>query len=224
MSEGRTGSGSTEEPLDPEARLALLEEALASYASDPDDPPVEPRDRLQAAVALVLRPPASTVRADGSGTGLLLIRRAEHPGDPWSGHMALPGGRRDRDDPDLRSTAVRETAEETGIRLDDVGRLLGILPTVTPRSVRLPRMSIHPFVFAVPTGMEARVASPEVAAVHWVPVEDVAAPENYGATRIELPGGARDFPCIRVVGEVVWGLTHRILEDFLELYPGRGRA
>ena len=35
---------------------------------------------------------------------LLFIRRSEREGDPWSGHVAFPGGRRSADDPDLPAT------------------------------------------------------------------------------------------------------------------------
>ena len=62
----------------------------------------------EAAVSLLLRP-------SGDGLKFLAIKRAESEGDPWSGHMALPGGRRDAEDEDLWVTAVRETWEETGL-------------------------------------------------------------------------------------------------------------
>ena len=47
--------------------------------------------------------------------------------------------------------------------------------------------------------------------------------DNSGKARssinIPLPGGPRDFPSFQVHGEHVWGLTYRILEQFLEVYP-----
>ena len=195
-----------------DARFWTLREALASYAGDPDDPPPEHEDRLQAAVSLVLR--------GRDDLELLLIRRARSERDPWSGHMALPGGRRDPDDDSLLETAIRETEEETGVELTGDALHLGRLVEVAPRSVRLPRLSIHPFVFGVHRSTEARVASVEVAAVHWVPLEELRRPGAAGSVEIGVRGETREFPCFRVEGEVVWGLTFRILSQLLEASPG----
>lgn len=192
-------------------RFWVLREALASYASDPDDPPIRDDDRIRAAVSLVVRG-----RED---LDLLLIKRARHEADPWSGHMALPGGRSDPADSSLDDTAVRETREETGVDLAREGHVLGRLSRVTPSSTRLPRITIDPFVFGVPEGADARVASAEVAAVHWVSLAELRSPSTRDTVKIETHGGVRSFPCLRVAGEVVWGLTYRILLDFFEVYP-----
>jgi 8-oxo-dGTP pyrophosphatase MutT (NUDIX family) len=198
-------------PLETDPRFWIVSEALASYAADANDPPIPDDDTLQAAVALILR--------GGEHLDLLLIKRARSERDPWSGHMALPGGRRDPGDTSLLETAVREAREETSIDLGSNGSHLGRLDEVVPRSVRLPKLLIAPFVFGVRADVEARVASREIDAVHWVTLEQLRAPETRGEVDIPLPGGARTFPCYHVVGEIVWGLTHRILSQFLELYP-----
>lgn len=193
-------------------RFWPLKEALANYASDPDDPPFREDDWLQAAVALVVR--------GGDEMDVLLIKRARLERDPWSGHMALPGGRRDAADEGLLQTAMRETREETGLDLDALGHPLGRLETVAPQSARLPRLTIAPFVFAVPADTPARVASPEVDRVHWVSVEELRDPGTRSMVDIDLPEGPRPFPCLRVAGDVVWGLTYRILTEFLHVLPG----
>jgi 8-oxo-dGTP pyrophosphatase MutT (NUDIX family) len=194
--------------LDP--RLAVVREALAAYATDADDPVPPTGGVVDAAVAVVLR-------AHPEDLEVLLIKRARDPRDPWSGHMALPGGRRDAADPDLAHTAVRETLEETGVELtrDPPTHPLGVLERVAPLSAPLPKIRISPFVFAVSPGTEARAASPEVARVHWTPVRSLLDPSAHDRVRFDVPGGARDFPCYRVHGEIVWGLTYRILSDFL---------
>jgi hypothetical protein len=48
---------------------------------------------------------------------ILMIKRAEREGDPWSGHMAFPGGRMDKTDANGYAVAVRETSEEVGLAL-----------------------------------------------------------------------------------------------------------
>ncbi|MCA1789807.1 MAG: CoA pyrophosphatase [Thioalkalivibrio sp.] len=189
----------------------MLSEALASYASDEDDPLLLDEAYLQAAVSVVLRAQPALE--------LLLIKRAQSERDPWSGHMALPGGRRDPDDDDLRSTAIRETSEETGVDLDRNGRSLGRLDVVAPSSPRLPKLTISPFVFGVGPEVQARVASHEIEQVYWVPLDHLRDPANHRSVDIPLPGGTRAFPCYEVAGEIVWGLTHRILSQFLEVYP-----
>jgi len=197
-------------PLETDPRFWVLSEALASYAGDPNDPLVLEGGYLQAAVALVLRA--------REPLELLLIKRATSERDPWSGHMALPGGRRDEADPDLLATARREALEETGVDLVTHGRPLGRLDDVAPSSPRLPKLTISPFVFGVPAHLEAHVASREVERVCWVSVAELRAPETRSSVDIPLPGGDRSFPSFRVQGEHVWGLTYRILERFLEVH------
>src|ERR1700741_4973269 len=83
---------------------------------------------------------------------LLMIKRAEMEGDPWSGHIACPGGRMEPRDRDLEQTAIRETWEETGVDLERHGRILGTLDDIRPRSPHLPPLVIRPFVaIAEPT-------------------------------------------------------------------------
>jgi len=164
-------------------------------------------DGFEAAVSLLVRPHRSLE--------LLLIRRAAKDTDPWSGHVALPGGRRDAVDPDLLATARRETLEEVGVDPGQAGMLLGSLPIVAPASRRLPRLRVAPYVFAVdpPT---LRLEEREVAAAVWVPVQALMDAEAAGEILIELEGGSRSFPSLSYGEYVVWGLTLRILDQFLE--------
>lgn len=195
-------------PLDP--RLERIEELLREREPPEGDPgPGDPGEGVTAAaVSLVLRP-------GDPETELLLIKRARSDRDPWSGHMALPGGRKEPGDPDLVATAGRETEEETGIPLLDVGRRMGRLEEVRPSSSHLPRLAISPFVFGVPAGTDARPEPGEVEAVFWVPLPHFLDPVQRREALLELRGVARPFRAIQVGTEVVWGLTHRILDDFL---------
>lgn len=171
----------------------------------------------RAAVALVLRPPeGADLRSLPPGELLaLFIERAEAEGDPWSGHMGLPGGRREPEDRDLAETARRETEEETGLRLREAD-LLGSLSDLHPRSPRLPSVAITPYVSRFLDEPEV-TPSVEVRGHIWVPVRDLQAPENRSRLVLERPDGRREFPTIEVQGRTIWGLTHEIVRRFLAL-------
>ena len=157
-----------------------------------------------AAVALILR--------DGSPSGIdiLFIHRATHPEDPWSGHMAFPGGRADEGET-LLETAVRETAEEVGIDLRSA-ELLGALDEIQAMR-RVPiDLRIAPFVFRVPADAAVH-PSHEVAAALWLPLEDLVG-ERYRSTfDYTETGGLLELPCFRVEERVIWGLTYRMFGE-----------
>ena len=151
---------------------------------------------------------------------VLLIKRAESEQDPWSGHVAFPGGRRDAGDVSLERTAIRETSEETGVELSSSGWSLGRLAQVAPSHPTLPRITITPYVFGVPRETEANADSVEVDQVLWVTLSALLDPKTRGTTTIRLPEGPADFSCYWVDGLVVWGLTFRILSEFAEFAGG----
>jgi 8-oxo-dGTP pyrophosphatase MutT (NUDIX family) len=162
----------------------------------------------EAAVALLVR--------SRSALELLLIRRAELQGDPWSGHVALPGGRRAPGDDDLLATACREAEEEVGIDLGRAGRFIGALDEIAPSTPLLPPIVIAPFVLAVPPDTRARPDAREVQAALWVPVDALRDTSALSEVRVDLPGGGR-FPSLVYRDFVIWGLTFRILRQFLEV-------
>lgn len=192
----------------PDARLRSLVALLSSQPELPSEP--EPRDGYtEAAVSVILR--------TSSELELLLIKRAESERDPWSGHVALPGGRRDPEDASLAQTAIRETSEETGVELSSSGWPVGRLAQVAPSHPTLPRITITPYVFGVPEEIEATANSVEVDRVLWVSLPVLLDPKTVGTTTIPLPEGQADFPCFWVDGHAIWGLTFRILSEFGEL-------
>jgi 8-oxo-dGTP pyrophosphatase MutT (NUDIX family) len=145
---------------------------------------------------------------------LLLIRRAERTGDPWSGHMALPGGRREPGDVDLAATAIRETAEEVGVGLPR-SALLGSLDDVVPRTPVLPPIAVRPYVFVLPN-RPALVLNPEVAAARWVLLDHLLHPATYHAVRIQIRGESREFPAYQLEDAIVWGMTERVVTGVLD--------
>ncbi|HUF51675.1 MAG TPA: CoA pyrophosphatase [Longimicrobiales bacterium] len=163
----------------------------------------------EAAVALVLRPQAELE--------LLVIRRAELQGDPWSGHVALPGGRRSRVDGDLVVTACRETSEEVGVPLARVGNLIGALDEVAPLTPRLPPIIIAPFVYAVPSGTTVQPDAREVQAALWIPLSALRDTAALSEISVTASGATWTVPSLVYGDYVIWGLTYRVLQQFLEV-------
>lgn len=192
-------------------RLRLLRDALNGRPPARIDRSPELRE---AGVALLVRP--------GDALELLLIQRAERENDPWSGHMALPGGRRGPGDADLVATAFRETEEEIGIPVARVGVVLGQLDEVAPMTPHLPPIVIAPIVVAVPAGTRAMPDHVEVETAVWVPLPALREEGAVSEILIELQDGNRSFPSLRYREYIIWGLTHRILTQFLEVSVAAG--
>ncbi len=185
-------------------RLAL------STAAAPAD--AEPARR--AAVAALLR-------ESERGLEVLLIRRARRTDDPWSGHVALPGGHRHDGDADLVATAIRETHEEVGIDLERSGELLGRLSDVSPATGA--PLSVRPFCFALKGPFEPRL-NDEVEAVFWAALAPLALGQCDSRHQLQRGGTSLSFPAWLVDGHVVWGMTYRLLSELLQLIRGGGAA
>ena len=162
----------------------------------------------RAAILLALR-----MREDGEPE-VLMIKRADAEGDPWSGHIALPGGRMEPGDRDLAATAIRETWEETGVDITRDGRLLGALDDLMPRSPTLAPIVIRPFVALVRADVEI-VESHEVAAAFWVPLSVLRRVDAWGEGIVRVRGDERRVSVFRHGDYVVWGLTERVLRQFM---------
>jgi 8-oxo-dGTP pyrophosphatase MutT (NUDIX family) len=162
----------------------------------------------RAAILLVLR-----AQPNGDPE-LLMIKRAEAEGDPWSGHIACPGGRMEPGDRDLAVTAVRETWEETGIDVARDGRLLGHLDDLGPRSALLPPIVVRPYVALVRSGVEI-APSLEVASAFWVPLSALREQGAWGMGLVHSRGGRRNVSTFQHGEHTVWGITERVLRQFL---------
>jgi 8-oxo-dGTP pyrophosphatase MutT (NUDIX family) len=182
-------------------RLARLRERLArQQPSGGDDDSL-----VWAAVAIVLIPNPDSI---------LLIRRAERTGDPWSGHVALPGGRHEVEDPDLLITAVRETREEVGFELS-LEDLAGILDDVIPRTPVLPPIAVRPFVFVL-GARPAMTLNYEVASASWITIDHLLRPDTHHPVRLDIAGQSRQVQAYQLEDGIVWGMTERILSSLLQ--------
>jgi len=155
-----------------------------------------------AAVAVLIRP-------DGD---ILFIRRAAHPSDPWSGHMAFPGGRIDPEDNGPESAARREVMEEIGVDLAG-SSVLGVLDQVASPDLA-PRVCVTPFVFLLSEEPVFSIAKREVASVHWYTLDVLS--EERDSFSYEHQGVSYRLPCIDQDDRRIWGMTLRIVDDLLE--------
>jgi 8-oxo-dGTP pyrophosphatase MutT (NUDIX family) len=193
---GRSGRELTANPyLDRLARALGAHDATLAER----DPPVR-----EAAVALALL-------AEGDDASLLMVRRATHAADPWSGQVALPGGRSELCDESLLHTAIRETFEETALDLTDA-TLLGTLDEIRTRSVLLPPVIVRPYVFVI---TQAPVLAPsiEIAEVFWARLGVLFSADCMLRTQVDARGMQLTVDAIDFEGRIIWGMTERILRS-----------
>jgi 8-oxo-dGTP pyrophosphatase MutT (NUDIX family) len=185
--------------------FAVVRRALGGYVPQSAETP----EARPAAVSLLLVEGAQGLEG-------LFIKRAQRASDPWSGQVALPGGRREPTDPDLLATALRETREEVGVDLTGVERL-GQLNDMNPRTPVLPPIFVRPFVFALAAKPDLTLEPEEIQRAFWVPLAhftDPAARRDFTRT---VAGVERTFPAYALGDDIVWGMTERILTPFIEL-------
>lgn len=187
--------------------FARLAEALLAHpgTAAPDD-----GSPARAAVAIVFRV------TDEGAPEVLFIERAVREGDPWSGHVALPGGRLDPDDATLQDTAIRETREETGIDLTADGAILGTLDELRPRTPTLPPIIVTPFVAVVRSDAPV-TPSEEVADAFWVPWSLLTDAAISRESSVTVRGAEWRVQSYVIGRHVVWGMTERILRGLMDL-------
>ncbi|QMU56564.1 MAG: NUDIX domain-containing protein [Candidatus Mycalebacterium zealandia] len=177
------------------ARRPLRELSLANGAA-------------RAAVMAIVR------RANG-GVEICFIKRSRHPLDRFSGHIAFPGGAREENDPDMLATAIRETREETGMEVENHGKILGRLDDETPRGntdKNRREYLVNVFVCALfsDTGvsdLEMRISDDEVDEIFWIPADELRR------------GGSPEKPEFFHHERRIWGMTARIVDKLLECIP-----
>src|SRR3989442_9379028 len=191
-----------------DAKIRRIRQRLANHR--PVQTTVEASTR--AAVALLLQPQEDDLH-------MLFIHRAHHPQDPWSGHMAFPGGRKDPEDADLRMTIHRETKEEVGIDLNLHGEYLGRMAELQAVARGRPiSMTVAPFVYLISPEARPEPDPVEVQDTIWVPLEFMQQDGVESLVHHLTPDGTTiEVPALVYGGKTIWGLTYRMLREFLEL-------
>jgi 8-oxo-dGTP pyrophosphatase MutT (NUDIX family) len=166
--------------------------------------------KMSASVALVLREVGADLEA-------LFIRRAEHEADPWSGHLAFPGGRLDAEDADARSAAERETVEELGVDLTDSSRArcLGQLSDVLGHAESI---RVSAYVYGI-SGNPSLRPNHEVRDAFWTPLRYCTDPRRQSVRDFSYLDVSMPLPTIRLLEDdsapVLWGITYKFMDDFM---------
>ncbi len=173
-----------------------------------------PGPTARAAVAMILA-------GKNDRLHMALIRRAEREGDPWSGHMALPGGRAQSGDEHPQGVAERETHEEVGIRLEPAHRMSALDEMPVHLGLVDTGIVLTPIVYHVGPEHPPFDLNGEVAKAYWVPIEHLFHPDNLARKTVVRRGNRLQYPAIAFQGETIWGLTYRVLGAFSHLigYP-----
>lgn len=193
--------------MEPANDIHIVRAKLADYQPETE---ASLRVKRPASVALVLRPGEKGLEA-------LFIRRAEHDDDPWSGHMALPGGSKEASDESVEATARRETWEEVGLELSPEQRL-GRLSDITGGRLEWFDMALSAFVYYVEDHPILTPCETEVAETVWVPLHFLMDAANVGEFLWELDPDKRLFPAFHFGPYTIWGLTYRIIAEFNGLF------
>jgi 8-oxo-dGTP pyrophosphatase MutT (NUDIX family) len=168
---------------------------------------------LRATLALIDSAVLAPVYRDPEGQ-IRLVLVVKGPGGRHGGQVAFPGGRREADDPDLLTTALREAEEEIGLRRTDV-EVLSELPVIETTSTGF---RVAPFLGRLkgPPPVWRRQET-EIAEILEVPISTLADPSLHGDEVWELPGwpGGRRVEFYYIGPHKLWGVTYRIVEPLL---------
>lgn len=176
-------------------------------------PDVSIVDRTRAAVAMILHQADDDVE-------ILFIQRAAHDLDPWSGHIAFPGGKLEMGELECQA-ALRETHEEIGIDLDQ-GRYLGRLSDII--GANLP-VRVSCCLFGIDRMVCLPVLNEEVRDVFWVKLSDLRDPKRHLLSSVAFDEKLFEVPAINLPVEnkpVLWGITYRLVMQFLSILEDEG--
>jgi 8-oxo-dGTP pyrophosphatase MutT (NUDIX family) len=184
-----------------------------SVVESPEDPVPSKR----AAVAI-------SVRSGVSGPEILMIQRAVRQGDPWSGHMGFPGGRKDESDASDMACAKRETREEIGFDLDIYGELVCQLSDVnTGWRADRPEMLVAPFVFKVGSTPVFEL-NHEVDDTLWVPLSFLLNDANRSRHQWDWRGEVLESDAFTFDDRLIWGLSLMMIDELLQIIADRENA
>ena len=165
-------------------------------------------DFVHASVMMILK-------ESGQNYSMLFIKRPESEKDPFSGHMAFPGGRMEKDDSSKLQTAIRETYEEVGINITQSARIIGTLHDVNPNNPRARNYVVTPYLSVLNEEVRIIPEAKEVETTLWVPMRHLVDDRNKEIRIRERDGRLVEDYAYNYEQYLIWGMTGRILHQFL---------
>jgi 8-oxo-dGTP pyrophosphatase MutT (NUDIX family) len=151
-------------------------------------------------------------------TTVLSILKTDSEGYPWRDDVALPGGRIESEDGGAAGAALRELHEELGIPPSHVD-VLGSLGHFQTRGTK---NDLEVIVARWTRRSTLRIDPREVAQVLKLPLSDLAAFHKRAGFHERSAPDLGDELIYELTDARVWGVTARILHDFLDLISKPG--
>lgn len=167
-----------------------------------------------AAVAMILRERSDVVE-------MLFIERAAYDRDPWSGHIAFPGGKMEIGE-NSRQTAERETYEEIGVILPEtsyIGCLSDIVGTNLPVKVTCN-------LFVLELDIQPSI-NEEVHDLFWIPLHEIYNSQHHASTTVYFANKTFEVPSIKLLQAgkpVLWGITYKLVMQLYEILKSKFNA
>ncbi|WP_076549184.1 NUDIX hydrolase [Maribacter ulvicola] len=165
------------------------------------------KNARKAAVMALFYPTAS------QNTNLLLILRKTYKG-VHSNQVGFPGGKAEKSDDGLLTTALRETYEEVGVQPKDVTLVKEISEIFIPPS----NFIVQPYIGLYKNPKPFIKQESEVELILEVPLLDFLDESKIVSKKMTTSYAvATEVPAFKLNGYIVWGATAMMLNEIKEL-------
>jgi len=145
-----------------------------------------------------------------NGLSLIFTMRSDYPG-VHGAQISFPGGKKDSEDEDELGVALRETEEEIGVKRDDIEVWGGLSTHRTVTS----KYWITPFVGQIPYPYQFEPDQTEVERLIIIPFSHILDPQTHTYGDYDFRGFSFPSHMYTFGEDVIWGLTARILKNFI---------
>lgn len=159
------------------------------------------------------------LETQGLHSSFLILKRASHPDDPWSGHLSFPGGKKDPEDQNLLHTSIRETEEECGLKLSP-DQLVKTMPPQLAGQYVGQSILVQPYVFQIEY-TESLQLSEEIESFYWLRKSQFIKVEDHNYDEIPIHLKKEKKPFFKLGQDVLWGFTYQVLLNHLKISPKR---